>query len=75
MTEHEKIAKAKRQLLIIGVVCVSAVVFVLWLLNLRTMFAVNRNKYTSPTRAFKESSENLGGAWNDFRNQIESLRK
>ena len=75
MGEDEKIAKAKRQLVIVGVVCVSAVVFVLWLLNLRGMFAVNRSKYVSPLRSFKEATGNLGGTWDDFRRQINALKK
>lgn len=75
MVEPEKITKAKRQLLIVGVVCVSAVVFVLWLLNLREMFAMNRNKYASSVRAFKEASGNLGATWEDFRRQIDNIKK
>jgi len=73
--EHENIEKAKRQLVIVGVVCVSAVVFVLWLLNLRSILASNNSRYASPLHSFKAAPGNLGSAWNDFRNQLENLRK
>lgn len=61
--------------MIVGVVCVSAVVFVIWLLNLRGMFAANQNKYASPVRAFKEAPGNLGTTWEDFKKQINDIKK
>ena len=75
MQEEEKIVKAKRQLLIVGVVCVSAVVFVLWLLNLRGMLAMNRSKYVSPLHSLKDAPGNLGGAWEEFKKQLTDLNK
>jgi len=55
MHEEEKIARARRQLIIIGVACVAAVVFLLWVLSLRRTLDLNRAQYSSPFSSIKET--------------------
>ncbi|OGL64407.1 hypothetical protein A3B21_04940 [Candidatus Uhrbacteria bacterium RIFCSPLOWO2_01_FULL_47_24] len=74
MEEEEKIAKARRQLLVVGVVCVAAVVFTIWLVSLRTTFSLNQKKYPSPLSALKQTQKQLGGSWDDFKQQLDRLK-
>ena len=65
--EAEKIIKAKKQLLLIGVICVATVIFVLWLVNLRSILKYNRNQYASPFPALQTPKDELKNSWREFR--------
>jgi len=68
MSEAEKLAKTKRQLLIIGVSCVTVVVVLLWLLSLRQTFADNRARYQNPASAYQSMKAKLGELRKQFKN-------
>ncbi|MBI4135195.1 hypothetical protein HY477_00470 [Candidatus Uhrbacteria bacterium] len=73
MPEDEKLEKAKRELRLVGIVCVVVVVGVLWFVSLRRTFAVNRQNYTPTRELIKDTRGNLGGSWNEFQNQLNTL--
>ena len=60
---EEKLSKAKRQLLWVGVICITVVVVTLWLVNLQRTLARNRERYATPP------SNN----WTQFREQFNNL--
>ena len=74
MEDEEKIAKARRQLLIVGVACVAIVVFTIWLVSLHTTLSLNRKKYNSPLSALKQTQEQIGGSWKIFKQQLDQLK-
>lgn len=57
MRGEEKIAKARRQLILVGVVCVAIVVFTIWLVTLPRTLAENRERYSSPATLVKKFQE------------------
>ncbi len=68
MSEEEKIAKAKKQLRIVGVVCITVVVFTLWLINLRGTLTQNKKQYRSPFQSLQSTQKELQKSWKEFRN-------
>ena len=54
---QEDLIKARKQLIIVGVVCITAVVLALWLISLPRTLARNRAQYSSPSAAFKQLQE------------------
>ncbi len=75
MPEDKKLEKAKRELRLVGIVCVVTVVGALWLVSLRKTFAVNRQNYTPTRELIKDTRVEVGGSWDEFQNQIEKLRQ
>ena len=67
VSESEKIAKAKKQLLVTGVVCITIVVFTLWLVNLRGTLRQNKKQYPSPFQSLKSTQQELEQTWKEFR--------
>ncbi|MDO8505337.1 MAG: hypothetical protein Q7S48_02050 [bacterium] len=67
--EEEKITKAKKQLLVVGVVCITIVVFTLWLVNLRTTLIQNKKQYSSPFQSLRSTKQELQQSWKEFSNQ------
>lgn len=65
-SEAEKIFKAKKQLLIVGVVCITIVVFTLWLVNLRGTLRQNKKQYSSPFNALQSTKKELQKNWEEF---------
>ena len=76
MTEQEKLVRAKKQLLIVGVVCTTLLIFVLWITHLKaTLQYINRNATALPIESFKETGDQLGPQWKEFRKQLGSFNK
>lgn len=73
--EEDKIARARKQLLIIGVVCISAVILTLWVINLRVTLRENRIKYPSSFSTLKSSQEQLKNDFRDFRVNLKTVTK
>lgn len=57
MTEHEKVEKARKQLIMIGVICVALVVFAIWLISLPRTFTRNRAKFAPTTSTIQQLKE------------------
>lgn len=74
-SEEEKLARAKRQLLIVGVVCVAVIIFTLWAVALSGTFHRNRRNYHSPLDAFRSGQGQVGGDWKAFETQLQEMRK
>lgn len=66
-TEAEQITRARRQLKIVGVLCVTAAVMAIWAVTLRQTLARNRKEYNStiPVESLRQTyrtfSEQLKG--------------
>lgn len=75
MTEPERIARAKKQLILVGVSCISIIVFVLWVIHLRSTlaYAAKRAPTTSIVDSFKKTQQQLGPQWEQFRKQLQGL--
>lgn len=73
-SEEDKLLRMRRQLLIAGVLCVAAVVFVLWFISLRRTLTSNRAVYGPPFKSWSAAQAQLGGAWDEFKGQLESLK-
>lgn len=74
LSEKIVLEKARRQLLIVGVVCVSAIVAALWLTHLKDQFVYHRKLYPSERELFSRSKTDLGDSWRQFQEQVETLR-
>lgn len=70
-TEEEKIAKTKKQLLIVGVACITIVIFALWLVNLRATLQRNKQQYSSPLKSLQSSKTELQKSWKEFRDHYD----
>lgn len=74
MGEEEKIVRARKQLVAVGVVCVSVVVLILWIINLRSLFSYNRTN-ASDTLAPLKNTRPLNSTWEQFKSQLDNLKK
>ena len=66
-SEEEKLARAQRQLLVIGVSCVAIIIFTLWLVTLRTTFARNRRFYPTVLTTLRLP-------YDDFKRGVQELK-
>lgn len=60
MKEEEKIAKARKQLIISGIICVMAVILTLWIISLRNTLNDNKQHYTSPFDTVQKAQQQTG---------------
>lgn len=75
LSEDEKLVKAKRQLLVVGVTCVAVVVATLWLISLRTTLARNRKIYPAAFRSILRAQPELDTNWQQFKEHLQRLRR
>ncbi len=75
MNEEEKTARARKQLALVGAVCIALVVFTLWLTNLPTILAYNRQNHPSAFSLFGSATNSLGQAWSNVTQSFTSLQK
>lgn len=76
MSEQERVIRAKKQLIAVGVVCVTLIVFVLWVTHLKTTLSYLEQKSVPiPIQSFKETEKQLGPKWEEFRKQLFDLKK
>lgn len=68
--EKIKIEKARKQLLGIGVICVSVVIFIIWLMNLDNTFERNRQEYNQNIEINKDFSDQFSNKWKKFKEQL-----
>lgn len=57
MTEHEKVERARKQLILVGVICVAVVVFALWIMTLPRTLERNRAKFAPATSTIQQLKE------------------
>ena len=74
MEDGKKIAQARKQLILVGVTCVFSTVFILWLLNLRNILNYNR-AHANDTLAPLKNNRPLDYTWEQFKNQLDNLKK
>ena len=71
MTEAEQLARAKRQLTIVGVVCVTIIVFMLWLTHLDENIAyLNKKSVPLPLESFQAAEKQLGPQWQALKQRL-----
>lgn len=76
MTEEERVIRAKKQLIAVGVVCTALLIFVLWVTNLKTTIAyMDKQAAPIPIESFKETEKQLGPKWEEFKKQLLDLKK
>ncbi len=75
MNEEEKAAKARKQLAIIGTVCIALVVFTIWLLRLPTILAYNRQNHPSAFSLFGSATNSIGQAWSNVTQSFANSQK
>ncbi|MBI2551740.1 hypothetical protein HYW17_00355 [Candidatus Uhrbacteria bacterium] len=76
MTEEERVIRAKKQLILVGAACVALLIFVLWVTRLKTTLAyLNQRASPIPLQSFKETDNQLGPRWTEFKKQLLDLKK
>ena len=67
MNAEEKLSKAKQQLIVVGVICMSILIFALWLANLQSTFAKNKHRYRSSLESLQDLRQEIKKTWRESR--------
>lgn len=71
-SEKAEIKKAKRQLLIVGVICITTVIFIIWLMGIDNTFERNRQQYKETLN--QNTQKQLSQKLQEIKQQIQGLR-
>lgn len=70
MDEQDKIVKAKKQLVITGVICIMVVIFTLWLFSLRSTITNSIQRYTSPFNTVQKAQQEQPTIWKQLKKTL-----